>query len=187
MSLLRSLGQLAGNLARRRAEDAMFSASTRRNLASRISGMAGTSGAAGGLGALIENARAHVETALGGDQADDDLKARLILRAMILAAQCDGHIDDTERDAILEHLGDATAEDRAFVTAQMSAVYDLDGFLRDVPDDHALKVQIYTMSLLTIEVDTAEEAAHLRALAAGLGLSDDEVNAAEDAMGLGLA
>lgn len=101
--------------------------------------------------------------------ADAEASAALLLRAMIQAAKCDGDIDDAERKKILEIVGeDADAEDTAFIQAQLAAPLDVEALASDTPD--AQKYQVYSMSMMTIRVDTAAEKSYMAALADALGI-----------------
>ena len=133
---------------------------------------------AGGLRAFfndkIEDAKDAFEGIMG------EAEAKIILRAMILAAKADGAMDAAERAAIMDHLGDdASEDDRVFISAEIEEGPSLEEFLGSVPPSPELRQQIFAMSLLAIEVDTPEEEAHMRRLAEGLGLSAADVAAAE--------
>ncbi|MEC8582590.1 MAG: DUF533 domain-containing protein, partial [Pseudomonadota bacterium] len=59
------------------------------------------------------------------DSGQSEADAALMLRAMIQAAKADGHIDEQEKAAILDVVGDdATEEDIAFLKAELSAPLD---------------------------------------------------------------
>ena len=109
--------------------------------------------------------------------------AALLIRAMILAAACDGEIDPEERAKIEGHVADAPDGDRAFVARTLDAPGTLDALLADAPADEEMRAQLYLASLAAIEIDTPEEEAHMRALAAGLGLPDDVVTALHAELG----
>jgi uncharacterized membrane protein YebE (DUF533 family) len=77
---------------------------------------------------------------------------------------------------------DADADDIAFVRDQLAAPVDIDGLAADTPE--ALKAQVYSMSLMSIRVDTQGEAQYLDALAKALGLNQQVVNALHMQMGV---
>ena len=109
--------------------------------------------------------------------------AGLMLRAMIQAAKSDGGIDAAEKKKILETVGeDADAESLAFVKKQLSAEVDPEALARDTPD--AQKMQVYSMSLMPIRVDTEAEAQYLDTLASELGLDQQTVNMLHLQMGV---
>ncbi|MEZ5912799.1 MAG: DUF533 domain-containing protein [Paracoccaceae bacterium] len=94
--------------------------------------------------------------------------ARLMIRAMIQAAKADGEIDDEERARILDHLGDASEEEMAFVLAELDRPLDLAG-LADAAGS-SMREQVYSTSLMAIRVDSPAERAYLDQLASALGL-----------------
>lgn len=109
--------------------------------------------------------------------------AGLMLRAMIQAAKADGKIDAEEQAKILETAGDdADPEDLAFIKRQLKAKVDIEGLAADTPD--AQKMQVYSMSLMSIRVDTEAEAQYLDKLAAALGLDQQTVNMLHMQMGV---
>lgn len=107
--------------------------------------------------------------------------AKLMIRAMIQAAKSDGAIDADERDKILSHLGDASDEEIAFVQAELDAPLDIAGLAAKVGE--ASKAQVYSASLMAIQVDTEAERIYLRQLAAALGLDAGAVAAIHAGMG----
>ncbi|WP_425039371.1 DUF533 domain-containing protein [Primorskyibacter sp. S187A] len=144
-----------------------------------ILAMAGSAAAAsgGGLGGLFD-AMNTKETAPQAEEA-----AGLMLRAMIQAAKADGDIDAQEQEKILGLLGDdADAEDMAFVRAQLAAPVDIAGLANDTPAPQ--RMQVYSMSLMAIRLDTQAEAAYLDQLAGAMGLDQQTVNALHTQMGV---
>lgn len=100
--------------------------------------------------------------------------AALMLSAMIQAAKSDGTFDAAERDKILGHAGEMDAEEEAFIRAQLEASIDVDALVANTPE--GMGAQVYTMSLLAIDLDTKAEAEHLHKLATGYGMSPQQVN-----------
>lgn len=142
-------------------------------------GGAATSAAAAGntgLGAMLDAFKA-APSAPEAEQA-----AGLMLRAMIQAAKSDGGIDAAEKARILETIGEASAEDMAFVQAQLAAPVDAVALALDTPA--AQRLQVYSASLMTIRVDTEAEAAYLDELAQAMELDQSTVNALHMQMGL---
>jgi uncharacterized membrane protein YebE (DUF533 family) len=130
-----------------------------------------------GVGAVID----QFDTAKTVPQAEE--AAGLMLRAMIQAAKADGEIDREEQDKIMETAGeDADAGDIAFIKAQLAAPVDVDKLAADTPD--AQKMQVYSMSLMSIRLDTQGEAHYLDRLARALGLNQQTVNALHVQMGV---
>lgn len=108
--------------------------------------------------------------------------AGLMLRAMIQAAKADGHIDPTEKQRLMDHLGnDLDPEEQEFVRDQMAAPVDAQALARDVPQ--GLETQVYLMSVLAIEFNDEAEARYLRELARALNLSPQAVNALHERLG----
>lgn len=106
---------------------------------------------------------------------EQDAAAGLMLRAMIQAARADGRIDEGEREKLFEELGDASAEERAFVERELSARVDPQALARQVPE--GLEQPVYTMSVLAIDLDNRNEGQYLHDLATSMGLGRDAVNA----------
>ncbi|MDA7430598.1 DUF533 domain-containing protein [Primorskyibacter aestuariivivens] len=141
--------------------------------------MAGGAAAASGqgVGGLLDQFKT-ADTAPEAEEA-----AGLMLRAMIQAAKADGDIDEAEKAKILETLGeDADAGDIAFVQAQLAAPVDVQALAAATPE--AQKMQVYSMSLMSIRVDTEAEAAYLDQLAGALGLDQQTVNMLHMQMGV---
>jgi len=109
-------------------------------------------------------------------KAPDNEDAVLLIRAMIAAANADGAIDETERNAILERLRtvDLSPEEQVFVTQELFSPADLDTIVAGVhsPD---LARQVYTVSLMAIEVDTDRERQYMDALAGRMNLDAQTV------------
>lgn len=159
-----------------------------------LGGLAGgmaTGGATGGAGSgkpdapfgevLNQSLRNRGEPSVA-PTAGQDAAAALMLRAMIMAAKCDGRIDDAERQKLLGNLGDVSAAERRFVETELAAPIDVAGFARQVP--RGLEPQVYTMSVMAIDLDSQAEARYLDTLARGLGIGRDQVNHIHARLGL---
>ncbi|WGF89296.1 DUF533 domain-containing protein [Marinivivus vitaminiproducens] len=111
-----------------------------------------------------------------GADAADEAAAHVVVRAMITAAKADGAVDDEELQALLGRIEEAGAneDDRAFLLAQMQAPLDVESLVREV-QDHSAAIEVYTASLLAIEIDTPTERDYLRDLAHRLELSAETV------------
>lgn len=105
---------------------------------------------------------------------EQEALAGLMLTAMIMAAKSDGEIDAEERATLLSELDRDDPEDMAFVEQQMQMPVDTERLIAETPEGYG--AQIYTVSLLAIDLDNQAEAQHLDKLARGYGLSPDEVN-----------
>ena len=66
------------------------------------------------FGALFDDALAHDGEPQVAPTPEQNAMAGLMLRAMIQAAKSDGHVDDTERQRLLGHLGDDLDDDVPF-------------------------------------------------------------------------
>jgi uncharacterized membrane protein YebE (DUF533 family) len=111
-------------------------------------------------------------------QQQDELEAAVMLRAMIMAAKCDGQLDAEEKSRLMEAVGDATQAELAFINKELAAPVDIDGLLADVP--RGMEEKVYTVSLVAIDLDQRVEAEYLHNLATALGLQPAEVNAIHD-------
>ncbi|MBV7410494.1 DUF533 domain-containing protein [Maritimibacter sp. DP1N21-5] len=107
--------------------------------------------------------------------------AKLMIRAMIMAAKSDGEIDPTERKQILDMLDDASDEEIAFVEAELAAPVDPMALATSAGEN--AKTQVYSSALMGISVDTDAEKMFLRNLATGLQLTEDQVAEIHDTMG----
>lgn len=114
--------------------------------------------------------------------ADQEAMAALMLKAMIQAAKADGVVDEQERAKLLDKLGDISAEERAFVTAEMQAPVDAKALADQVPN--GLAPQVYAMSLVGINLDNRTEAQYLHELATAMGLDRAIVNSIHERMGV---
>lgn len=108
-----------------------------------------------------------------------------LLRAMVAAAQADGKLDGRERHAIYEHVGslDLSEAEKADLLAQLSRPIDMSAIVA-AAETPELASEIYTASLMAIDVDTPAERAYLAMLAARLGLPDALVGAIHRELGV---
>ena len=143
----------------------------------------GSSGGLGqsGLGGLLNQMMGEEQRAPEPTQ-EQNTQAEIMLRAMINSAKSDGGVDESEQRKILEHLGDVSQDEVAFVKSEMAKPLDVDGFIRSVPK--GLEQQVYVMSLLGIDLDSKEEAQYLDRLANGLGISNQVSNQIHEKVGV---
>ena len=106
-----------------------------------------------------------------GNLSSENEKAMILLRAMINAAKADGKLDQGEQKKIMEQLHATDRETLDFLQREFSAPLDLNGFIRSVPI--GMEQQVYTMSLIAIDLDTGTEADYLVQLSRGLRIPDD--------------
>ena len=101
----------------------------------------------------------------------------MLLRAMIAAARADGKLDGEERRTLFDRVAtlDLPEADRAELYAALERPVDTET-LTAAATSPERAVEIYTASLLAIEVDTPAERGYLAMLAARLGLPDPLVD-----------
>jgi uncharacterized membrane protein YebE (DUF533 family) len=106
--------------------------------------------------------------------------ALTLIRAMIAAANADGHIDEEERKKIADklHLAGIGAEAEQFLLAEIEKPKSIDELVAACHTD-AQKLELYTASRLTIDSDTRVERGYLDLLAGRLKLPDALVDHVE--------
>lgn len=112
-------------------------------------------------------------------QGEDEF-ALMLIRAMIAAANADGHIDDEERKRIADRVSLAGLGDGAqdFLMSEIENPLSIDALVAAAQTD-AQKVELYTASRLTIEPDSRAERGYLDLLAGRLKLPDALVDHVE--------
>ncbi len=110
------------------------------------------------------------------DDPTGNPEAVILIQAMIAAANADGVIDQAERDNILKRLQavDLSPEEHAFVVQELLSPADLETIVGNV-NRPELARQVYTVSLMAIEVDTEKERQYMNTLASRLGLDESTV------------
>jgi uncharacterized membrane protein YebE (DUF533 family) len=113
------------------------------------------------------------------------MQAVLMIRAMIAAANADGVIDDTERIRILKKLEAVRLSDEeySFIVKELLSPVGLDQIAAQVDSMETAK-NVYTVSLLAIDVDTDAERTYMRALAQRLGLTESILDEIHDELGI---
>jgi uncharacterized membrane protein YebE (DUF533 family) len=99
----------------------------------------------------------------------------LLIRAMIAAANADGVMDDTERMRIfgqIEGVG-LTEEEKDFLSAEFDQPWSVREIAAAVSSP-VVAAQIFTVSLLAVDVDTPAEQEYLTALRQTLGLDEEQ-------------
>ena len=137
-------------------------------------GAAAGGGLGGSLGSML-NAQLNGEQveAPAPDAAQED-EAKLLIRAMINSAKCDGDFDASEQEKILKQVGEMSQEDADFINDEINKPLDVAGFIASVPP--AMAQQVYLMSILAIDLDSKEEAQYLDQLVKGFGLTEQQSN-----------
>jgi uncharacterized membrane protein YebE (DUF533 family) len=110
----------------------------------------------------------------GYDEDEANRRAEILIRAMINAAKADGHVDEQEQQNILQRVGDIDPEEAEFLRRELAAPLDIQALIRSVP--RGMEQEVYTISLMGIQLDEQSEARYLIDLAQGLGLSADTCN-----------
>ncbi|TWU33831.1 Inner membrane protein YebE [Novipirellula artificiosorum] len=87
---------------------------------------------------------------------------------MINAAKADGQLDQKEQGNILKHLSNPTPENLQFIREEFQRPLDARAFALSVPV--GMEQQVYTISLIAIDLDTGQEAKYLMELAENLRL-----------------
>jgi len=96
----------------------------------------------------------------------DNERATVLIRAMVNASKADGRIDQNEQQKILSKLGSQSRENIDFLRRLFAESLDVQGFVKSVP--LGMEQQVYTMSLIAIDLDEGSEANYLIQLADGL-------------------
>ncbi|MEN8831835.1 MAG: DUF533 domain-containing protein [Pacificibacter sp.] len=146
------------------AQAADASEATEAGLGSLFSAMGGA--AAAGAGGLSDMFASVTEGTPIGEATEEN--AKLMIRAMIMAAKSDGEIDAEERTKILDHLTDASQEEIDFVQGELDAPVDPTALAKDVTEE--TKAKVYAAALMAISVDTDAERTFLKALAEAVQL-----------------
>lgn len=166
------------------------------DLLGQLTGRSGGGGVtAGGKagGDLLDQVMADKPGAKGGSlrtgpvslpepEAEEELSAALMLRAVIQAVKCDGELDDAERDRLMQAMGEADQREVKRVQEELARPVDVKGLARLVPA--GLEPQVYMASLMAIDLDQRAEADYLNELAGALDLTPDQVNAIHDKAGV---
>lgn len=107
-------------------------------------------------------------------QAQQD--AVTLIHAMIAAAYADGLLDAEERKNIVDRFNqlDLSTEERSFLMNELLSPPSMDDIVKQV-NSPELAQQVYTISLMTIDVDTEQERQYLRDLAHRLSLDETTV------------
>lgn len=119
-----------------------------------------------GTTTLDEEATEEELQALTGPEAE-----RLVLRAMIGAAQVDGHVDDDEMERILGrmHEQDVTEEERQEARAEVQRPVDVEALGAQVTRPE-LATEVYLAALMAVDIDSEAERDYFRRLAKALRL-----------------
>ena len=107
-------------------------------------------------------------------------RAERLIRALVFAAKCDGHIDETEEQNILREVGKLGlgGDAEALVQKALAEPLDPEALARGVntPEE---ALELYTLSCAAISIDSFMERSYLDALARALHIPDDVKEALE--------
>ncbi len=102
------------------------------------------------------------------DELDSREEVYILLKAMVNAAKADGHIDENERNKIMEFMGDMSKVEKMFVEQELQKELHIEEFLREIPK--GMEKQVYYMSLFAIDLDNEAEREYLEMLSNRLNL-----------------
>ncbi len=116
-------------------------------------------------------------------QKDDNDRALVMIRAMLMAAKADGQIDAGEQERILGKLNEAGADQemRQYIQSELQKPVDVDSLAAEVDSPH-MATEVYTASLFAIDVDTRGEQTYMSQLADRLGLPSTLVKQLHDSL-----
>jgi len=102
----------------------------------------------------------------------DELNSReevyILLKAMIYAAKIDGTVDSSEREKIMEFMGNMSKVEQMFVEQELQKELHIEEFLKEIPK--GMEKQVYYMSLFAIDVDNEAEQNYLELLSNKLNI-----------------
>lgn len=112
--------------------------------------------------------------------------AHLLLTAMLDAAKADGTVDADELNRITGKMKEAgiDQEGMTYVIGQLQSPMATDAIVAGVQGRPDLAAQVYSVSLMAIEVDTPAERAYLDRLAASMGLAPEVAQNIEQLVGM---
>lgn len=112
------------------------------------------------------------------DSKDDSSEQMVLLRAMITAADADGHIDATERDRIFEQVStmELSVADKASLFDELRRPLSIEQLVEQVPNSQ-MAMEVYAASLLAIDETQAASDRFLQQLSKALFLPQELVSA----------
>jgi len=183
MNAGRMVGSLLGSFGGR-ALGGMIGGAPGRMVGSMLGAMVAGRGSKG-VGGAMDGLKGMLG---GGDDENDaqidipDEEALILIQAMTNAAKADGEVDDDEIAAIFSRAGDLDDDEQDYIRGELTSPLDLDAFIESVPS--GMEAEVYTASMLPIDVDTEAEKQYLQDLADGLGLKSDDVEKIHEALGV---
>jgi len=146
---------------------------------SMIGGMAGALIGGRKLSGLMKGAKNKFA---GGDDNGEklnDKEAEILIKLMVNAAKADGEIDQVEKDAILNNLGEVSEGEKQFLNSEIEKPFIAPSDLGK-GIDRGLSADAYVISLMAIKVDTDQETSYLRELSNALGIDENQRNDIHD-------
>ena len=112
------------------------------------------------------------------EDENQDTGQMLMLRAMITAANADGHIDESERQRIYQQVDDfdLTIKDKASLFDELRRPLSLQELLKAVPNSQTA-IEVYAASLLAIDERRSASLDYLSRLASSMSLPPELVKA----------
>ena len=101
-------------------------------------------------------------------------QAEVLIRAMVSAAKADGQITDEEQNNIVKQLGQVSQAEVDFLRAEFAKPVDVRELSWSIP--RGMEEQVYSISLMAIDLDEQKEAEYLADLAHGLRLDTARCN-----------
>ena len=110
------------------------------------------------------------------DDAANETLGLTLVRAMIAVARADGRLDSDESQSIFQKIQSLglDSESQALLVEEMGRSVDMDAIVNSATSPE-IAAEIYTASLLAVEVDTPAEKGYLGMLAARLRLPSELV------------
>lgn len=127
------------------------------------------------------------EPVVSAAPSEDD--AKLLLTAMLNAAKADGQVDQEELNRITARIKETGVgpEGLSYVVTQLQTPISTDAIVQAVHGRPDMAAQVYSASLMAIEVDTDAERSYLDGLARAMGLSPQTAQNIEQLMGMAQA
>jgi uncharacterized membrane protein YebE (DUF533 family) len=135
----------------------------------------------GSSGGPFSGGQNPFETPGQSQPVDQNAQSEVYLRAMIQAGLADGRIDKPEQQAIINKVGNIGQAEKNFIQTEMAKGCDVNAFIHTVP--RGIEEEVYSVSLMAIQLDNQKEAAYLDALAKGLRITPEQSNAIHDRLG----
>ena len=120
------------------------------------------------------------------ERAELARNSELVLKAMINAAKADGRVEQSEIQRILGRVQESGADAQAleFLAVELKKPMETAVLVEAARGKLELAAELYSASLLAIEVDTPEGKQYLQELAAALGLEPEVTQRIHQELGL---